>query len=381
MRTLTADDINAMIDNQEHEGASLEFKKAIPAKGSKDKVDFLRDAAAMANGAGGVILYGVDEKRTDGGQSTGIAGGVSGVHEELGPTILRLEQTLNGGIEPRLPGRRFYPVEGFATGPVLALEIPRSWLAPHMVCVEDRQEFYSRHSKGNFRLDVAQIRAAFLVTEGLTQRVTRFRDERLGRIAAGDLPVQLDESPRIVHIILPVMSFGRHQAIDLKAATSRWGSIGVDFVYEWRLNIDGLLCLGPPGRHGRNGYVQLFRSGAIETVAEAGHSQGDDGTGFLHTQLIEDGMASRIGTQCLALTDLGIEPPFVVCGAVLNAKGCKVPNIGFQWASEPRAIDREVVILPEVTIEDVHSNLLLALTPLFEAIYEAGGWFRPVLPR
>src|SRR5215208_6271331 len=103
LEALEAPHIRALVEDQVPESRSLEFK-AVVGKSEEDKREFLYDASSFANAAGGEIFLGVAEAK-------GIAVELPGVAAtEADGTILRLENLLRDGIEPRIPGVRMRAV-------------------------------------------------------------------------------------------------------------------------------------------------------------------------------------------------------------------------------------------------------------------------------
>src|SRR5262249_51777932 len=151
----------------------------------------------FANAIGGDLIYGVVEARED-GRSTGVPeaiDGLTGVNIDV--EARRLEQMLRDGISPRLPSVRFKWVAGFPNGPALVIRVARSWAGPHMVTYQQHSRFYSRLSGNKYPLDVFELRNAFLGSGSLRDRAREFRTERVGRLLAGETPVQLT-SPYLV---------------------------------------------------------------------------------------------------------------------------------------------------------------------------------------
>jgi hypothetical protein len=378
MVDLTASDINAMIANEERENRSLEFKQDLPGESEKEKTEFLSDVAAMANGGGGRLLYGIKEKRTPGEQPTGIAGEAVGVEApNPGQAVLRLEQILQRGIDPRVPGCRFYSVAGFEKGPVIVLEVRRSWRAPHMVCYQDHQLFYSRRGSGKYRLDLSEIRAAFLSSEGVETKIRRFHDERLGRILARETPVATKEGPCAVLHVLPVESFSGSVALHLRKLAEQKNHFAPSLPSA-RFNVDGALFHRGLEGGTCDGYVQVFRTGAIESVVAEYWRTGPHPS-FLAVELLEKRLAELLGGQLSGLEAVGVALPVVVVGALLNARGYRVPIPQLPWpdVGPETTIDRDVVNLPDRMLEEPGETADHALLPIFEAIYQASGYARP----
>jgi predicted HTH transcriptional regulator len=70
---LTPADIQSLIDSEVAENLTLEYKQTLPAGGTDQKREFIYDIAALANQAGGDIVYGVVDRRGQDNQSTGVA--------------------------------------------------------------------------------------------------------------------------------------------------------------------------------------------------------------------------------------------------------------------------------------------------------------------
>jgi Schlafen, AlbA_2 len=378
MADLTAEDLATMIRDGGSENRSLEFKGCLPGQSSDDKLEFLKDVAAMANAGGGRLLYGVVDKRDENGRATGIAAAAPGAKESnLGEAILRLEQILRGGgIAPRIPGLRFYQVPGNGPDPVLVLEVPRSWLAPHMVCLDNKQLFYSRHGNGNFRLDVTQIRDAFLRSAGVETRLRRFFEERLSRILAEETPVSLVPGARIVLHLLPLAAFDGSNSLEVVEIRKKRDLFAPN-LSEYRYNIDGTVLHAYREREGHRAYVQVFRSGAIESVLT------DEGYEAFGSRRIRIGTAEQdlqtfLVGQLRGLAMLEVGPPFVLTGALLKAKGISIGGLQDGFPGDPKlVVDRDVVILPDVAIEVPDMDPKDALRPILEAMFNASGYLRP----
>ena len=211
---LTRADIEGLVSNEVREGRSLDYKRDLPGRNDAARKEFLQDVASFANAVGGYILFGVGERVDAPGLPDSPLGlAVINADEE----IRRLDQMVLNGIDPRVPGVRMRAIDGFADGPVLAVHIPRSWAAPHMVALNRDSRFYSRTNAGKYPLDVREIGGAFLRRGELRHEIRRFRDERLGRIVADDTPVPLTGGPRIVLHVVSVASLDPEHRVDLAA--------------------------------------------------------------------------------------------------------------------------------------------------------------------
>ncbi len=369
---ITREDIEALVANEFREERRLDYKDGLPGGTDKDRREFLADVSSFANGAGGLIIYGVSEKRDDKGQPTGIPGkalGLAGVN--MDKVRLQFENSIRDGISPRIPGIRIEVVEGFPEGPVLLLSVPRSWAAPHMVTYKGASRFYSRTSAGKHQLDVGEIRAAFELSAGLSIKLKDFRDERLGRITASDTPVELADSGKLVLHLLPLASFAGSVQVDLHSAHKAVGFYPIgEHAGHKRYNADGLLSYSPY-RPPCSRYAQLFRGGQIETVDAEYGSRGMTLLGY------ERWIHEAVVRFCGFLSGQSVEFPYVLGLGLVHAKGLRMGVHEPRYdVKEHQAIDRDVVVLPETVIDaaPTEETVPSLLKPVLDAIWQAAGW-------
>jgi hypothetical protein len=125
----TEPDIQALITEQRPEDLSLEYKAAAALdKTQGKKADISKDVSAMANSAGGTIIYGINEQKSSNGPI---------ILDPVDPaqiSIEWLEQVIDSGIQRRIPGLRIHRI-GLKSSPsrvVYVVSIPPSNLAPHI---------------------------------------------------------------------------------------------------------------------------------------------------------------------------------------------------------------------------------------------------------
>ena len=240
---ITKADIDALLATGVPEGRTIEYKLTLPGNTDQDKKEFLADISSFANAAGGDLLYGVAAQK---GIPTAIPGLAIG---DADAEIRRLDSMIQAGLDPRIPGVRMKGVNGFPQGPVLLVRIPQSWTSPHMVTFKGTSRFHTRNSAGKYQMDVTEIRAAFLMTEAIPERIRRFRDSRLSKIVAGETPLPMDSGPKMILHLLPVSSFSKPIAVDVVAVSHNFiqlpplGTGGYD---GSRMNLDGCVTFWQP---------------------------------------------------------------------------------------------------------------------------------------
>ena len=111
-----------------------------------------------------------------------------------------------------------------------------------------------------------KLRDSFTQTADLTQRVRRFRDERIALLLAGEGPVLTEDTPKVILHLIPYIALDNAAGIDvtqdIAASKSDFTPIGVGSFSSSRYNADGYL--GVSGEQWL--YPKSFRNGAIEAV-------------------------------------------------------------------------------------------------------------------
>jgi hypothetical protein len=123
------EDINNLIREQRPEDLRLEYKKSDSlAKSDAKKTEITKDVSAMANSAGGVIIYGIDEQKKSHGPIQ-LDGGID--PNEISTEWL--EQVIGYGIQRRIDGVIVRAVKiAAAERAAYVVWIPQSYRAPHM---------------------------------------------------------------------------------------------------------------------------------------------------------------------------------------------------------------------------------------------------------
>lgn len=371
-------DIDSLVSNQVTEGKTLEYKEKLPNNSDSDKKEFLADISSFANASGGDILYGIKEKRDDHGRPNGIpgiAGGLEGITADA--EIRRLDNIIRDGIAPRIRGVHIKAIVGFSSGPVILIRIPKSWASPHMVTFQNSSRFYSRHSAGKYQLEVSEIRSAFALSETLPEKIRRFRDDRIARIIADETPVPLDPSPKIVLHVLPITSFEPATSLDVTILDSMKEKLLPVFSHggSFRYNFDGFLAYGShSGRPTCPSYLQIFRNGSIEAV-EASLLEEWNGNKIIPSPAYEQEIIIALDKYLKLESDLEYEPPIFVLLSLLGVKGYSMGVGRGQFPfHDPKLIDRDVLLLPDIIIEDYSSKASDVLRSAFDAVWQAAGW-------
>jgi hypothetical protein len=356
---LEENDLQALVDNQIPERKTIDYKESLPGKPDSDRKEFLADISSFANASGGYLIYGMRE-------NNGIASEVCGLESiDADAEILRLENIIRDGIKPRIPGVSLRAIHLQTSKDVIIIHIPMSWASPHMVTFKNDSKFYSRNSAGKYQLDVSELRAAFVLSETTTERIRNFRIERLSKIVAGETPVILNPTPKIILHIIPFSAFNPASRFDVSSLANDTGRLQPISAGSWdsRHNFDGYLSFAEPLT-----YLQVFRNGIIEAVNTS--IIRPDGSRRTIPSSFEIILLEALPRFLSIQKQLGVEPPLFI---MLSLLGVLDYIMGVNSRFDTYPIDRDALILPEIIVENFECNPSEVMRPIFDSIWNASG--------
>ncbi|MDD5039496.1 MAG: ATP-binding protein [Dehalococcoidales bacterium] len=368
---ITEEDLQALIDNPVVEHKTLEYKQALPSDSDADKKEFLADVSSFANASGGDLIYGIIEDK-----KTGTPTSLDGLDiENIGQEILRLDNIMRAGIQPRLPSVNISPPITLGNSrSALVVRVPKSWISPHRVIYGGHDKFYSRSSNGKYPLDVGELRIAFNLSETMTERIRGFRQDRISKILANETPVPFYDTAKIALHLIPIISFNPAQAYDINKIASQPTIMPPIDAHGWynRYNLDGFLTYSEDQERKTYSYVQLFRNGIIEavngTILELGK--------LTFSRYYEEKLIESFKSYPNILRALTVEPPIFIFLTLLSVKGYSMVVRESYGRTESHTIDRDILPLPEIIIERYDVRAEDVLRPCFDSIWNACGFPR-----
>lgn len=376
--TIAETDLGRLVADGVNESRNLEYKEALVLTTDDQKREFLSDLTALANSDGGDLVFGI---RAEKGVAVELLGLRNLVADEM---IGRIENLLRDSVQPRLTGVRIRALATTAGQQVLLLRIPRSFSAPHMVRHQGVTRFCGRNSNGKYDLDVHELRSAFLASETLSERLKSFRIERVNQLIAGNPPVPLSGSHLLVFHLLPVIGARADMRVSTASLRALFGANAPRPIAAsgWgpRFNFDGLLVTSGGANNMNQAYVQVTRSGFLESV-EAGTLQpsvlGNAGAGadkwipgIVWEQRIIDALRSYLKT----FSALSLPPPYVASLGLLNVRGFSMHVGPSRHSIDAHPIERDHLLTDEILIESTDEAPERILRPLFDQIWNACGW-------
>ncbi|MGR3176208.1 MAG: AlbA family DNA-binding domain-containing protein [Candidatus Scalindua sp.] len=364
---LTIDDIHLLLENEVREGRALEYKQELPDNTDRKKISFLAEISALANTVGGDLIFGISDEK-------GVPSAIPGVKiKNLDQELLRLDNIIRTGIEPRLASVSIREIKKGEDVYVVVIRVKRSWIAPHRVKFQDHSKFYARSSAGKYPFDVTELRNSFLLSDRISERIRSFRNNRINSLLGNEeLPVSLASGGKLVVHIIPFLSFadprpnitlGHDQGIDFRPI----GAGG----WNTKINLEGYLFYSAGRQKPCDAYTQLYRFGTLESVVVL--DPDDDDKLVLPSRWYEEEIYKGCSSQLKSLSMLGIETPIYIFISLLEMQGYRL-GVGPEFFGKPVELDRELILLPEGVVNDYGENLFNVLRPAFDVVWNAFGY-------
>lgn len=367
--TIAEGDLKSLIENSVLEKKTLDYKKLLPGNSDSEKKEFLADVSSFANASGGDLIYGICQDN-----NTGIPTKLEGLEiPNVDQVVLRLESSIRDGIEPRIPSVTIRPILLSDSKIALIIRIQKSWNSPHRIGFKGYHKFYSRSSNGKYELDVGELRALFTFSETIFDKIKRFREDRISKINANETPIPFYENAKIILHLIPVIAFNPAQRYDIDQVADNPRSIAPILCssYSYNYNLDGFLTYSQGPKNLSHSYVQLFRNGIVEMVE--GLLLKPDGEQLLIPSVdYEEELIKELPRFFSVLRVLKVELPIFVFLSLVGVKGYSMAT-GEYFFRERSAIDRDVVALPEVIVENYSEGAERILKPCFDSIWNACG--------
>jgi hypothetical protein len=377
-------DIRRLINSEVVENINLEYKEALPSDGKDDKREFLADVAAIANMAGGDIVYGLADRRGDDSQSTGIPDRISGMRIDNPQTeIARLSNLIRDGIAPRLVGVAMQTLS-CPDGDLLIVRIPRSWNKPHMVTLSGANKFFVRGATGKNPMSVDEIGRAFSEQAALGESIRNWRSHRAELASRSEGPVPLAGHVKMLFHVIPASAFARNILRSVWAASEfdKRQIYEPHIITNSRYNADGFLCTSESQPEKADAYAQVFRSGVIEyadsqffgPVPDTGQNRDRYG---IYGQELEKQMLQCYQNAIQRLSKVGEGGPLYIGFSLMGIAKKIIFSTTVDLAiGRNHRITKDIFNSPEVLVDINEPELRpfqATLLPLVNTMWQVGG--------
>lgn len=358
--------IEQLIADGVRENRSLDYKRELPERPEH----LLDDACAFANTDGGDLVFGILESE---GAPQGFAPLLIGnVDDEL----LRLQNIIINGLEPKLYGVRLRSVEQNGKIKAIIARIPQSWSRPHRVIKSGK--FKIRHESRNDDMDITELRAAFHLSSSIPERIRKYRKERVFEIFSREAPQQLSPGIEVVVHAIPISAFIGAGMNDFVMPT-RIKPMGANppSTIIGKMNIDGSLAFIKHDEKNFYSYIQMFRNGIIESAVSI---QLQDGKKRFPINFVEDEIQKSIRQSIELYRELNLVPPFFIFLSINNLRdtiltvGGPMDNFLAPLRNAP---DRDEMLFPEIVIDDYPDSIDTLIKPLITMLWNGFGEMPP----
>lgn len=362
-------DIEALIVNAQPEGQQLDYKQDFP-KG-EDLKDLIRHVTGMSNTRGGCIIIGMEEKRDEKGRSTGEPERIHALTESnLDNECLRLANSFRDSVSPRMIPEPEMRTINTKQGPVVIVRIQPSLLKPHMF----RHRFYARQGAQTVPLEAEQVRAQFVESESLPQRLREFRITRIAEILGGDVSALLESAANLVVHVCPLEAFTSTRRIDIESVSQRHiPPPGRSGAFTYRLNFTGVASFsGPPGE--ARTYLQVFRDGCVEYASTTilSPEEGAGGWRLFRARQASNLLALDIPSTLAQIGEEITPYPLAVMVSFFGLKGARgsLDQFADDWTSE---ILEDRVLIQEIILQEAPKSWGKPMRGVLDSIWQAMG--------
>jgi len=364
-------DLAELIAAQVPEGLRIEYKRELYGNRDEDKREALKDISAFTNAFGGHLIIGIEEQN---GLPIAIPG-ISNMNPD--DVLLRLEQLVLSGIEPRIQGIRMRAIPLVNNAFCCVLRIPRSWYPPHRVSAQRTNRFWIRNSSGAHEASIEELRTLFTLAASASDQVRQFRQKRVDEIRAQPERHLLQDNNYLILHIVPLAAVSSLWQVDLAAVQQNKQAFPLMYTHHGlsqRFNFEGFI-LWSRGEQG-SGYTQIFRNGIIESTLNS-IVRVSEGTRKLYINSIEQHILSVLPSYFHGLNNVGAPPPFSVMITIegVYSTVCTVQD-GRLYVHNPPLIERPVLFLPECLINEYGAEIdyQRAMKPAFDTLWNAANY-------
>ena len=200
----------------------------------------------------------------------------------------------------------------------------------------------------------------------------------MARLLAGETPIPTGPGPKVIFHALPLNPSNvwptfltlsiQDQLINVMPPMAGNPS-------DWRYNLDGFVVHSVRGDLSRQTYTQCYRDGGIEAMS-GGIVERDPGRGGFYGHGVEITVIKALTNFQKLWRLLGLTGPMMMALTLSGVQGAKILATPDRWNDRTEAFDLDVAMLPEIVVQDASEAADRVLKPLFDLMWNGGGWPR-----
>lgn len=378
--TIALSDLQNLIDNEVGESKTLEYKSELRLDSGDERREFLADITSFANADGGDLIFGFKES-----PETNLPSEIVGIEVENDDDLIRkIESILRDSVSPRVPDVNFKLLGCSEKRHVLITRIGASLLSPHRVTYKGYDKFFSRNAKGKYPMDVNELRTAFTMSHSLAQEIEKYKLERLAAIKLNQYRELEEGKPFFVFHSIPISSFRNTQTFEMKELIKNTQGMELNsFGYKppQRVTIDGIkLSSTNPSVYVNCATAHYKTNGIVEKVTTdfffPSYSPNSTTTPYnvIASKNLVEKLVELINELKRYYAAMNISLPILLSCAFINAHDFSFPKGGLHHRYYHRTIDRDLVMTPDIYLEDLSIDAEIILRPMLDSIWNACGY-------
>jgi hypothetical protein len=227
-------------------------------------------------------------------------------------------------------------------------------------------------TRERFRADFSKLKYLFIPNNTLNKEIMNFKEDRINKINANESPIVFAENLKFIIHLMPIDALSGVNYDLSKIEYNRSVMDNLLPIYPgsglqplaYNHNFEGFFVYEVP-KEGCLAYVQLFRSGIIESV-QAAYPKHRKSINIVYN---ERDIIQYVSMYLRVLETLGVETPIKIFLTLTGAKGYSM------YSLSPNAvkIERDILHLPDVSIENYDDEIERILKPVFDIVQNACG--------
>jgi hypothetical protein len=378
IETISLSHLHQLVSDRATESEILEFKRnnyRINNTNAEDKKrqckELLKDTSAFANTRGGDLILGIAE---DNGAAASLVGIQTGNADGLKRQMI---QIIRNGTVPKIPFS-IHTVHIKDDYHVFIVRVRQSGHLHRVVYQGKQGGFFGRNSGGVYEMDSHEVTLKSQQSQTLKQRIESFRKDRVDAIANDEMPVELASQHRMILHLIPEESYCGYEIEQQNLfAFLQWMPLP-HFTGGWSYehNSEGMVSFDRRTNHHSSGYVQLYRNGIVESVADDVTFFHPNDDGRRHRLFKTDyrrELPSAMKNYMTLLRNIGVQPPVWFCMSFLGLNGVEILSNDF-LRSTGRPIRETRLLFSFQEIEDLDLDLIALLKPNWDKLWNAAGF-------